>query len=59
MYSISSTSMCLTEESFTGDILRPREDFRECRLCVGLVNGGDQASVPCALLKGLMVDGGA
>lgn len=52
--SISSTAI-----SLTGEILIPMDDFLELRLCLVFVKGGDQASTPWALLKGLMVDGGA
>lgn len=56
---MSSISTSWRGTSLTGEILNPKEDFLEFRLCVGLVKGGDQASVPCAWWNGLMVDGGA
>jgi hypothetical protein len=60
MYSMSAASSTLVPEiSLTGEILSPREDFLECRRCVGLVNGGDHVSAPCPLLNSLIVDGGA
>ena len=59
MYSISARSTSFTAVSLTGEILIPMDDFLELRLCVGFVKGGDQASAPWALLKGLIVEGGA
>jgi len=51
--------MVATGRSLTGETLKLREAFLEWRLWVGRVKGGDHASVPCALLKGLIVEGGA